>query len=286
MIKQFYYFFLWMRPKQWIKNFIILIPLVFSWSFFDINLLQDSLLWFILFSIFVWSIYILNDFKDIDLDKNHPKKKNRPLASWKLNKKFALIFSFFSILSSLIFSYFLFWNVVFLLFFLYLLNTIFYIFWIKNIVILDIFSISWWFILRWLIWIFLINTDLSIWFLLILFFWSLLLWFLKRYQEVKLWLKSRKNIELYNEEFLKYVISMITTLIIMAYSFYTFNSVQNQFLAVTIPFVVFWLIRYFYNIFFLEKYKEWIEEVILWDKFLLSNLFFYFLIVFWIIYFW
>jgi len=286
MIKQFYYFFLWMRPKQWIKNFIILIPLVFSWSFFDINLLQDSILWFILFSIFVWSIYILNDFKDIDLDKNHPKKKNRPLASWKLNKKFALILSFFLILLSLTFSYFLFWNIVFLLFFFYLLNTIFYIFWIKNIVILDIFSISWWFILRWLIWIFLINTDLSIWFLLILFFWSLLLWFLKRYQEVKLWLKSRKNIELYNEEFLKYVISMITTLIIMAYSFYTFNSVQNQFLIVTIPFVVFWLIRYFYNIFFLQKYKEWIEEVILWDKFLLSNLFLYLLIVFWIIYFW
>lgn len=286
MIKQFYYFFLWMRPRQWIKNFIILIPLVFSWSFFDFDLLQNSILWFILFSIFVWSIYILNDFKDIDLDKNHPKKKNRPLASWKLNKNFALIFSIFIIFLSLFFSLFLFWKIIFLLFFLYFLNTIFYIFWIKNIVILDIFSISWWFILRWLIWIFLINTDLSIWFLLILFFWSLILWFLKRFQEVKLWVNSRKNLELYNEEFLKYVISMLTTLIIMAYSFYTFNSVQDQFLAVTIPFVVFWLIRYFYNIFFLQKYKEWIEEVIFWDKFLLINLFFYLLIVFLIIYFW
>lgn len=284
MIKQLYFFLIGMRPKQRIKNIIIFIPLIFSWSLFNLIFLKISILWFLIFSLFTWFIYILNDLKDIELDKNHPKKKFRPLASWKLNKTFSLIFSIFSIIFFLFLSYFMFWKIIFLLFSLYLLNTILYIFWVKNMVIVDIFSISFWFILRWLLWIFLINTDLSIWFLLILFFWALLLWFLKRLQEVKLWVESRKNIKMYNEEFLKQIISMLTTLIIMSYSFYTFNSIQNELFAITIPFVLFWIIRYIYNIFYLEKYKESIEEVIFKDNFLLFNLLFYFIIVWVIIY--
>jgi len=274
-----------MRPKQWIKNIIIFIPLIFSWWIFNLDLFSNSFLWFLIFSIFVWNIYILNDIKDIDFDKKHPKKKNRPIASWKLNKNISLFIAILLILTTLFLSYYYFSVIVFGFFLLYLLNTLLYIFYVKNIVILDIFSISFGFIIRWLIWIYLIKVEVSIWFLPILFFASLVWWFLKRYQELKMWENSRKITKFYSEDFLKQIISMLTTLIIMSYSFYTFNSIQSHYLTLTIPFVLFWIIRFMYNIFFLEKYSEWIEDIILKDKFIIFDIFLYFFTVIWIIYF-
>ena len=285
MLKQLYYFFVWMRPKQWIKNFLLFVPLFFSGQLFDMNLLLQVIIWFILFSIFAGSIYILNDIKDIKLDRMHPNKKNRPIASWKLNKWFAMFFSIILILTVLYFVYKLFGIAVLILFKIYLINILLYIFWWKNIVILDVFFIAIWFVIRWLLWIFIIGVPISIWFLLLIFFWALILWFLKRYQEVKLWIISRKNIKMYNEEFLKQIISMLTTLIIMAYSFYTFNSTQPKLFVITIPFVLFGIIRYIYNIFYLEKYKEGIEDIIISDKFIMVDILIYWIIAFLIIYF-
>jgi len=80
---------------------------------------------------------------------------------------------------------------------------------------------------------------------------------------------------MYNEEFLKQIISMLTTLIIMAYSFYTFNSTQPKLFVITIPFVLFGIIRYIYNIFYLEKYKEGIEDIIISDKFIMVDILIY-----------
>lgn len=282
---QFYYYFIWMRPKQWIKNLIIFIPLLFSWFAFDLGAILNSMIVFLIFCIFAWSIYILNDIRDIEHDKNHPKKNKRPLASGKLNLNFALMLSLILISIALwsVYKLFDFW--VLISFFIYLINTVIYIYFVKNIVIVDIFSISMWFVIRWLIWTFLIWSEISIWLLLILFFWALLLWFLKRFQELKLGLQTRKNITHYNEEFLKQIISMITTLILMSYSFYTFNSVQSKYIAVTIPFVIFGIIRFFYNIFYLEKFEHGIEEIILYDRYLLVNWLLYLITVFIVIYF-
>gem|GEM_PF-5087117 len=98
-----------------------------------------------------------------------------------------------------------------------------------------------------------INTDISIWFLLILFFVALFFGFLKRYQEFKLSIFSRKNIFSFNEEFLKQIIFLLTTLIIISYSLYTFNSIQSKLFSITIPFVLFGILRYLYNIFYLKE---------------------------------
>lgn len=238
---------------------------------------------FLLFCLFVGSTYIINDYFDIDRDKKHPKKSKRPLASWKLNKYFALILSILILLLIPLVTYYNYSLIILALFLLYLINSIFYSTYIKNIVILDVFSIAIWFVIRWLIWTYIINVELSYWFIIMLFFGSLLLWFLKRYQEVKLWIDSRKNIKEYNEEFLKQIVSMITTVLLLSYALYTFQSIQNKFMIYTLPIVSFWIIRYYYNIFFLNKFDNSIEEIIFDDKFLLWSIIIYFGVVFFIL---
>lgn len=284
IILQIWYFFLSLRPKQWMKNSILFIPLVFSGNLFHENMLFVSVMGFFLFSLFAGSTYILNDIRDKEKDKKHPTKCLRPIACGKLHLSFALILSVILEIAVLYIVFSFFWKYVTALFLVYWINTFVYTLWVKHVVILDVFSIAFWFVLRGLIGIFLINTEISLWFLLLLFFWALWFGFLKRYQEVRLGLETRKNIFSYNEEFLKQTISMITTCIIMAYSFYTFNSVQSKWMTITIPFVMFGMVRYFYHIFFLEKFSQSIEEIILKDWFILADVLLFIVSVISIIY--
>ena len=283
-MKKLYYIFLSIRPRQSIKNFIIFIPLIFSWYLFNLDKLFYVLIIFLLFSLFVWWTYIINDYLDIENDKRHPIKKNRPIASWEIPRNNALIIWIIFMLFSLISVYFYYNFIIFLLFILYLINSLLYSFVIKNIVVVDVFSIAFGFVLRWLIWIYVIWVFVSEWFLLIIFFWALLLWFLKRFQELKLNINTRKNIKNYNESFLMQVNMMLTTILLFIYTFYTFNSVQSKLFLLTLPLVVFWIIRYYYNIFFLEKYSEGIENIILADKSIMFSLVLYLLLVLIIIY--
>lgn len=279
MLKQIYYLIASMRPKQWIKNIIIFIPLIFSWELFQIQSLEKILMIFIVFSLFVWSTYIINDYKDREKDVNHPKKKYRPLASKKINSNFALFSAITILLSMLFLSYYISWILTLSMFIAYLINTTLYTFFIKKIEIIDVFSIAIWFVIRWLVWLFILDIMISPWLLIMLFFWALRFWFLKRYQEVKIGTETRSNISKYNEHFLEQTIWMITTIIIITYSLYTFSSVQSKLMVITIPFVTFWLIRYYYNIFYLKKYTDWIEDILVKDKFILFDIIIYTLIV-------
>lgn len=285
IISQYKYFLLSMRPKQWIKNFIIFLPLIFSWEFFNFFFLFKAIFIFMLFSFFVWATYILNDLKDIKNDRRHPKKSKRPLASWKLNERFALFLSILIIFLILLFVFIKLWFIIFILFLLYFINTFLYSFYIKNIVILDVFFIAFWFVIRWLIWIFIINVEISYWFLINLFFWALFLGFLKRYQEVESNINTRKNIEKYNIDFLKQINSMLATCILISYSLYTFQSTQPHSMICTLPIVTFVIIRYCYNIFFENRYLDSIEDILIKDKWIVLSGIVYIVIVFFVLYF-
>lgn len=278
ILEQIFYYIICMRPKQWIKNIIIFIPLIFSGEITHIYFLSKTIAIFLLFSIFVWATYVLNDIKDLEKDKLHPKKKNRPLASWKLNKKFAFITSILGIVLIRGISVYTFGRTIGILFAGYLANTIIYTYYLKHQVIIDVFSIAIWFVIRGLIGIYAVDVIISPWLLVVLFFWALFLGFLKRYQEVMLWKDTRHNISLYNSEFLKQIISMLTTVILMAYTLYTFNSSQSQLMLITLPFVAFWIIRYYYNIFYLQKYEEGIEDIIIKDKRIFFDIIIWFIV--------
>ena len=72
------------RIKQWVKNAFVFLPLFFSGNFLNLNLLLESFYGFLIFSFVASSIYIINDYVDIEKDKKHPDKRNRPLASGAL----------------------------------------------------------------------------------------------------------------------------------------------------------------------------------------------------------
>ena len=80
-----------MRVNQWVKNLFVFLPLFFSGNLFNIDLLIESFYGFLIFSFVASSIYIINDYVDIEKDKKHPEKKNRPLASGKISKQNAFI---------------------------------------------------------------------------------------------------------------------------------------------------------------------------------------------------
>jgi 4-hydroxybenzoate polyprenyltransferase len=266
ILSQLYYFILALRPKQWLKNIIVFIPLFFSDSIGDVHKILQSACIFILLSLFIGSTYIFNDIKDRVKDAQHPVKKHRPLASKKLHIYVAVIGALILLIATAWLMRYYFGAMVFLLAIVYLCNTTLYNLGIKQLVILDVFSIGMGFVLRWIIGTFAINVELSQWLLIMLFFGALFLGFLKRYQEVKLWTTTRSTMHEYNEEFLRQIISIITWILLIAYTLYTFNSTQPTSIILTVPIVAFVIIRYYYHIFTLQKHAESIEDIILGDK--------------------
>jgi len=80
-----------MRLHQYIKNLFIFLPLFFAMKITDIGLLSNAFIAFIAFSLTASAIYTLNDYHDIEEDRQHPKKKDRPLASGAISKSQAII---------------------------------------------------------------------------------------------------------------------------------------------------------------------------------------------------
>ena len=136
-----------LRPWQWAKNLLIIVPLLLSNNLI-LEKLLNSVLLFILFSLFVSGNYIMNDLNDVDLDKNHPEKRFRPIASGKVNKTTALIISFFLFFSSSFLTYVYYEIEIIYLFFLYLGLATIYTKKLKFINLIDSLTISGLFLIR------------------------------------------------------------------------------------------------------------------------------------------
>ena len=96
-----------LRPKDWAKNLFLFIPLFFSGELFNWNVYPQLLLGFIAFSFMASSIYIINDYRDIEDDKKHPVKSKRPLASGAVSKSAAIIICILLILAGFAIAYFI-----------------------------------------------------------------------------------------------------------------------------------------------------------------------------------
>tara|TARA_B100001057_G_scaffold498191_1_gene604457 strand:+ start:375 stop:1244 length:870 start_codon:yes stop_codon:yes gene_type:complete len=135
-----------LRPWQWIKNLLILIPYFLKFKKIDSELLEILLVFFI-FSFFVSSTYIFNDLKDINLDKQHAIKKYRPIASGELDVKFARYYGVFLFLGSLAIMFTISQKTSFY-FIMYCIITFLYTNYLKYITVFDTFSISSMFLIR------------------------------------------------------------------------------------------------------------------------------------------
>lgn len=237
-----------MRPKQWIKNSFVFAALVFSGRFIDIPLLLINIKTFVLFCLTSSTIYILNDLVDIEKDKLHPEKRNRPLPSGKISKGSAIILDIILLIIIILFS--IEHIKLFCILSFYLVLNVLYSFKLKNIVIIDVMIITFGFVLRVEAGSVSTGIPISPWLILCTTLLSLFLALNKRKSElITLQNKSgshRKILEEYSLELIDSMLSIVTPSILMAYCLYTFSSVQSRSMMLTIPFVLYGIFRYQY----------------------------------------
>ncbi len=261
-----------MRPKQWIKSIFVFAPLVFDVKLFDMNYLARTVAGFALLCAISGTVYIINDLADIEKDRQHPKKRNRPLASGRLSTGVAIITAVLIPLVALPLGFLL--DPVFAVILLgYLLMQIAYSFWLKDVVIIDVMVIAAGFVLRVAAGVPLVAAErFSPWLYICMTLGALLIGFGKRRHELVL-LKDnanmhRQSLEDYNLPLLDQAINIVTSSTLVAYALYTFSAEglpSNHVMMLTIPFVLYGLFRYLYLI-HVKGVGGAPEEIVLSDR--------------------
>ncbi|WP_295007891.1 UbiA prenyltransferase family protein [Sulfurimonas sp.] len=267
------------RVHQYIKNLFIFMPLLFSFSFANINDNLNTLIAFILFSLLASSIYIFNDLMDINEDRVHPKKKYRPLASGRVSMNSAKALILLLSISSLSISFVV--NIeLFAVMIIYFLLNISYSLKLKHIAILDIFIIATGFVLRLFAGSAVTGISLSMWIILMTFLLAIFLALTKRRDDVLLSLEgqeTRKNIDGYNLEFVNAAMVLMAGVVIVSYIQYTISAevierLDTEYLYLTSFFVILGIFRYM-QITFVEQDSGSPTKVVIRDRFLKVTIF-------------
>ena len=252
------------RVQQWVKNLFVFVPLLFSLHLFDLFYFLQTLSAFIVFCFASSAIYVINDIVDIEADRAHPVKRNRPLPAGDISKNLAVVIAI--VLLVLVSWSMIYFNNKFILSVVaFVVLNVLYSFWFKNIVILDVFSIAGGFSIRVLAGAFAIQVPISSWLLLTTMFISLFLGVMKRRSELKLVSESiktnpeseqigthsRKVLAQYSLNFADQMATIAATGVIVCYALYsvaprTVSGFNTEWLIYTTPFVVFGIFRFMY----------------------------------------
>jgi len=246
-----------MRPHEWSKNFLVLAALIFSKHVFDPDYLLRGGLAFLCFCLISGAVYLFNDIKDRENDRQHPKKRHRPIASGALSVAVASVASVIFTLAALCGGFYLHphFGIVLLI---YAGQNIAYTLYLKNVVILDVMIIAAGFLLRAIGGALAIQVAISSWFILCTMLLSLFLGFAKRRQELILLEEGasshRRILEEYSAQFLDQVIAVVTSGALLSYALYTMSpevaeKLGTQHLNLTIPFVIYGMLRYLYLVY-------------------------------------
>ena len=202
-----------MRPRQWVKSVIVFAALVFDGKLFNPALFLQTTLIFVAFCLLSSAVYILNDLVDMDKDRQHPRKRNRPLASGQLEGRFAAIAAGVLGVAAIGGAFAInAWAGVVLL--AYLGQNIAYSFWLKNIVIIDAMVLSLGFLLRVVAGVVVVQVEnFSPWLYICVTLLALFLGFGKRRQEIVLLEddagQHRASLAEYNLPLLDHIIALI-----------------------------------------------------------------------------
>jgi len=252
------------RPNQWVKNFILFAAIIFNGKLFDLNYFYLTTAGFIVFCAISSASYIFNDIIDLSHDRRHPDKKNRPLAAGLIpvNKaaEAAFLLGFFGLIAALFLSpTFLLVTATFAL--LHIIYSII----LKKYAILDILGIAFSFILRAFAGEVITGYHLPFWLFLTILFIALFIASTKRHAELlREGTKTRPALFQYRENLLNFYTSMFGSAAILAYALFTFleeppqfnapiraflstvlpHALARKWMIVTIPFVIFGLMRY------------------------------------------
>lgn len=278
-----------LRPHQWLKNAFVFTGLVFAHAWHQPQVILSVINAFIAFCFMSSSIYIINDILDIQQDKLHPSKKHRPLASGIISIKQAIPLAILLFIAALIAGYFASTKVLLVLL-AYAVMNLLYCINLKHIVILDVFIISFGFMLRIIAGTWAVGIAPSQWLMLCGLMITLFLGFTKRRAEISgieegTASSQRKVLEHYSPTILDKLIGITATGAIITYSLYTVSPstilIQGTAnLIYTVPFVMYGIFRYIYllhnNI---RQNGEDTASDLLKDKHMLATVFAWFVLV-------
>ena len=250
-----------MRPRQWIKNGIVLVGVVFAGRLAEIEYLSHALLAFVTFCLLSSAIYVFNDLVDIEKDRLHPEKRTRPLASGAVGPRAARFMSFGLAVAGLAMAFALGPRFGVTAVSFILLNVLYSLL-LKRHVIIDVMSISVSFMIRAIGGVEVLrdldpDVALSAWLLLCTFFLALFMAFGKRRSELVLLDEDasghREALGDYSVEFLDTIIPMVTSCAIVAFTVYTIwpetvEKLGTDKLVYTVPLVVYGFFRYLFLI--------------------------------------
>lgn len=278
-----YQLFKSLRPKQWIKNAFILIPLIFAEKVFDYSSLFRSLLAAAIFCLVASAVYLINDVIDLDTDRSHPVKKYRPIAAGLISPMSAVVAATLLLMISLLCGFILGVDFIIVVI-IYLGVQAAYNAVLKEKVILDIFCVSSGFFLRVVAGAVAINVVISQWLIICTISISMFLSLAKRRNELTLLglnnaQDHRRVLSEYSPYLLDQMIGVVTATTLLSYMLYCISpQIIEQFgtenLIYTFPFVLFGIFRYLYLIHSKERggspemvlYTDWplLTSVILW----------------------
>lgn len=279
------------RPKQWVKNTFVFIPLLFRGLAFDVISFFNSFTAFILFCVAASAVYILNDIYDIEYDSKHPiKSKERPLANGELTIKQA-IYLLVGLYGIIILQIWLFPE-LFNILLIYIILNFAYTFLLKQQPVIDIFIISLGFVLRIVAGAVAIAVQTSSWMLITTLCLALYMTAIKRRQEILIYHSYNKNLlgkneknktrdvlDKYNRSLLNRYAEISGVSAFMFYSLYVFTKEPDLF--ITIPLVIFGLFRYWYVV--EHQYGgESPTDLLLADKQLLTTIILWVIICAWV----
>ncbi len=242
-----------MRPRQWFKNIFIPTALVFDSQLNNPTSVARVAMAVLLFCLTSSAVYIMNDLADIENDRQHPKKRYRPLPAGELDPTLARIAAVVFALGSFVAAYFLSPALAMVLI-AYFVMQIAYTFWLKHEALLDVMIVAAGFVLRVGAGVAVIEVQrFSPWLYLFMGFLALLMALGKRRHELVLLGENagshRAILEEYNLSLIDRLLSVVSTGALITYSLYTFLAEglpENHIMMLTIPFIVYAIFRYLY----------------------------------------
>jgi 4-hydroxybenzoate polyprenyltransferase len=268
-----------LRPRQWTKNLLLFAGLLFTLdkSHIIVNF-ERAMLGFAIFSLLSGATYIINDIADVESDRHHPTKKLRPIASGELPVPIAIVAAIIIVIVACSVS-----SLLGLKFEVaaaaYFLLTLSYSFWLKHVVILDLFILASGFVLRAVAGAWAISVGISAWLVLCTMLLALFLGIEKRQSQLLAVQNGRqggrKILNEYSTGMLDQMSTIVTSALLMSYALYTIQSesaLKHHYLMATIPFVMYGIFRYLYVV-HRRGLGESPDEALFKDKPILLNVF-------------
>jgi 4-hydroxybenzoate polyprenyltransferase len=263
------------RPRQWTKNLVVAAGLVFSGSFTQLHALLLVMAAFVVFCALSSAGYVINDILDVESDRAHPVKRLRPIAAGRIQPRTAALVAMVLLAGGLVAAAAL--DLRFAAVALgYVVVSFTYSRWWKHLVILDLMAIAAGFVLRAAAGTVILRVTLSPWLFVCVSFLALLLGFGKRRYEFNLLdgaLEHRPVLEHYGRDFIDHSITMLSGGAVMTYAVYAISSPTAQrypWLVLTVPFVIYGVLRFLYLVFHQELGGQ-PEELLLTDRPLLLS---------------